>query len=229
MSTLTQEMLRLYSDGFARFGDDPKALFHNDRESQYERFHLLARLFEHETQPFTVHEVGCSVGHFGEFLRKHYPLAVFSGSDIFPPFVDVCRQKFGEDRFFVRDISQSLPDDRYDYVVCCLFNLPGSTPPPEWQRFMHSMLSSMYSLAHRGIGTTCLTTYYDPGKNRPDLHYQDEKELLDFAVHNLSRHVALVATGPLYEYALHVYRPAYVRERHPQDALSKYFSRKESL
>jgi hypothetical protein len=224
MSTVTEELLRLYGDGFARFGDDPKALFHNDRESQYERFHLLARLFEHETQPFTVHEIGCSVGHFGDYLRERYPLAVFSGSDIYPPFVDACRQKFGEDKFFLRDISQALPEDRYDYVVCCgLFNVPGSNLPAEWQRFMHSMLSSMYGLAKKGIGTTYLTTYYDPGKNRPDLNYQDEKELLDFAVRKLSRHFALVATGPLYEYALHLYRPEYVRACHPQPSFSKYF------
>jgi hypothetical protein len=223
MSTISEQMLSLYGRGFEQFGDDPRAFFHNDHDSQYERFHLLAQMFQHETRPFTVHEIGCSTGHFGEFLREFHPLATYSGSDIYAPFADVCRQKYGRDEFFVRDVSREVPADRYDYVVTCLFNLPGTTPRDEWQQFIRSMLTSMYAMAERGVGTTFLTTYYDPGRNSPDLHYQDEKELLDFAVRALSRHVALVASGPLYEYALHVYQPSYVRSRHPQPSLSKYF------
>jgi hypothetical protein len=184
---------------------------------------MMARLFAHERAPFTVHEIGCSTGHFGEFLRQHYPQARYSGTDIYAPFVEICRQKFPDGAFFVRDVIAELPTDRYDYVLCTIFNVPGQTPRDEWQTFIWSMLRTMYSMATRGITTNCLTCYYDPGRNRPDLHYQDEKELMDFTVRHLSRHFVLDELGPLYEYAIHIYHPDYIHVRYPHPAFAKYF------
>lgn len=206
-----------------QYGDDARALGHADQVSQYERFELLAGVFAHETEPFTVHEIGCAMGHFGEFLRQRYPLARFSGSDVYPPFVDMCRTKFPGGQFFLRDITSEAVESRYDYVVNCMFNCPGETPRPEWQSFVYGMLEAMYRLADRGVAATCLTTYFDPGRESPDLHYQDEKAMLDFAVRRLSRHVVLDMSAPLYEYAVRVYRPSYVRSRHPEPQLAKYF------
>jgi len=222
-TTRAESLGVFYTTLFERYGDDARALGHADRVSQYERFEMMARLFAHERRPFTVHEIGCALGHFGEFLRERYPLARFSGSDIQEPFIEVCRRKFPDGEFVLRDIAAVPAEGRYDYVVTCLFNCPGGTPRPEWQQFVYSMLSAMYKLADRGIATTCLTTYYDPGRNRPDLYYQDEKALMDFTAAHLSRHFVLDMEGPLYEYALRVYRHAYVRRRHPEPELSKYF------
>jgi hypothetical protein len=80
--TVNQYMIKTYGGKFEAYGDDPKSFLHNDQESQYERFAMLGRLFANETGPFTVHEIGCSLGHFGDYLKQHFPLAVFSGSVI---------------------------------------------------------------------------------------------------------------------------------------------------
>jgi Methyltransferase domain len=224
--SIVDEQRRLYGELYERYGNDAKALFHNDQDSQYERFSMLTRCFERETSTFTVHEIGCALGHFGQYLKDHFPQAVFSGSDIYPPFVDACRQRFPVNEFFVRDITDKLPEDRYDYVVLCgTFNIPGNTPRDEWQAFLYSMLSAMYGLARKAIGATFLTTYFDPGRDRPDLFYQDEKRLMDFCVRTLSRHFELDEFGPLYEYGLRVYRPEYVRTLYPQNAFAKYFKK----
>jgi hypothetical protein len=221
---IADDQRRMYGELYQRYGDDPKALFHNDRESQYERFKMLARCFSHEMEAFSVHEIGCALGHFGEFLRESFPQAVFSASDIYEPFVNTCRDRFPDREFYLRDITEELPEDRYDYVVICgTFNIPGSVPRDQWQQFVFCMLSAMYAMAVKGIGATFLTTYYDPGRNREDLYYQDEKRLMDLAVRNLSRHFELDSMGPLYEYAFRVYRPEYVRTLYPQMAFGKYF------
>jgi hypothetical protein len=225
--SISDDQRRMYGELYQCHGDDPKALFHNDQESQYERFELLTRCFSRETGAFSVHEIGCALGHFGDLLRERFPQAVFSGSDIYEPFVAKCREHFPHCEFFLRDITEELPADRYDYVVLCgLFNIPGNIPREAWQRFVFSMLSAMYAMARKGIGATFLTTYYDPGRNREDLYYQDEKRLMDFAVRHLSRHFELDACGPLYEYALRLYRPEHVRTLYPQDAFVRYFKKK---
>lgn len=224
MKAVQQEMLRLYGGNYEQAGDKPQVLFHNDQESQYERFAMLGRLFAQETEPFTVHEIGCSMGHFGDYLQQFHPLARFSGSDIYQPFVDLCRERFPASEFFRRDIVETLPMDQYDYVITCgTFNIPGDAPRDQWQAYIYQMAAAMYALARRGMGMTFLTTYYDPGRNRADLFYQNEKELMDFAVRHLSRHFELDEMGPLYEYGIRVYRPEYVRTRYPQAAFAKYF------
>lgn len=220
---LQEAQQRFYGRLHDQYGDDARALGHANQVTQYERFELIAGAFAHESAPFTVHEIGCATGHFGEFLRERYPLAVFSGSDILPPFVDTCRRKFPGGEFFVRNITSEPVAGHYDYVVTCLFNCRGEAPRDEWQQFVYDMLEAMYRLADRGIAATCLTSYIDPGREYPDLHYQDEKALMDFTAARLSRHFALDMRGPLYEYALHVFRPSYVRTRHPDPSLSKYF------
>jgi hypothetical protein len=151
-------------------------------------------------------------------------LAIFSGSDIFAPFVELCQERFSGHEFFLRNITKELPPERYDYVVTCgTFNIIGDGPRDEWQSAIYQMATAMYALAKRGIGLTFLTTYYDPGRNRADLFYQDEKQFMDFAVRTLSRHFELDEMGPLYEYGFRVYRPEYVHLLYPQQAFSKYF------
>jgi hypothetical protein len=226
-TALADEQRRLYGELYEQYGDDPRALFHSNEESQRERFEMLARLFPNQSEPFTVHEIGPALGHFGDFLRERFPQAVFSGSEIFEPFVSVCSRRFPEGEFFLRDITVELPEDRYDFVVLCgTFNIPGEAPREQWQAFVYSMLRAMYAIATKGIGATLLTTYYDPGRERPDLFYQDENALMDFTVRELSRHFDLDSAGPLYEYAIRVYRPEYVQTRYPQPAFAKYFKQR---
>lgn len=224
---IADDQRRLYGDLFARYGDDARALSHGNQESQYERFQMLTRVFGREKARFSVHEIGCALGHFGVFLQEHCPSAVFSGSDIIEHFVETCKTRFSSDNFYLRDITEKLPDERYDFIVTCgLFHIPGNVPRPQFQAFIYTMLKAMYAMASKGIAATFLTSYYDPGYERPELFYQDEKQLMDFTVRELSRHFEFDEFGPLYEYALRVYRPEYIRTLYPQEAFAKYFKNK---
>jgi len=227
MKSVEQAMLKLYGGNYTQYGDTPRTLLHNDHESQHERFTLIHPLFGREQGPFTVHEIGPALGHYGDYLKEYAPQAHFSGSEIFPPFVEICHERFPGHEFYLRNILEEVPSDRYDFVVLIgTFNIPGESLPDEWQTFVYDMLRAMYSLCRKGIGATFLTSYYDPGRNRPDLHYQDERELMDFTVRNLSRHFEIDEMGPLYEYALRVYRPEYIHSLYPQPAFARYFKPK---
>lgn len=60
----------------------------------------------------------------------------------------------------------------------------------------------------------------------PSCFIRIEKQLMDFTVRELSRHFEFDELGPLYEYALRVYRLEYIRALYPQDAFAKYFKNK---
>jgi hypothetical protein len=83
----------------------------------------------------------------------------------------------------------------------------------------------MYAMAIKGIGATFLTGYSDPGRERPDMFYQEEGKIVSFAMVNLSRHIEIDGFGPLYEYGLRVYRPEYVGAVYPQEAFGRYLKR----
>ncbi|QSQ13517.1 class I SAM-dependent methyltransferase [Myxococcus landrumensis] len=221
---IAEEQRAFYGALLDQYGDDPRSLSHRDQATQYERFHRLARVFEGESGPFSVHEIGCGLGHFGEYLQQHHAQARYSGSDVHPSFTEACARKFPQGTFHTRDIVAALPPERYDYLTLSgTFNVRLSASPEEWRGFVEGMLGAMYALCTKGFSVNFLTTFHDPEYTREDLYYQPPGALLDFVVGKLSRFWELDAAGPLYEYTLRVYHPEYVRTRHADDAFTRYF------
>jgi len=222
--SIADEQRRYYGELLRRFGDDPRALGHRDRETQHERFVRLARVFDAEDGPFTVHEIGCGLGDLGGYLADRHPLARYSGSDVCEEFVDACRSRFPEGRFELRDVTAELPDDRYDYVVQSgTLNGRLGTSNAEWTEFVFDLTRAMYRMAGRGVATNFLSSYGDADRKREDLHYQDPIAIVDFVRGELSRHWEIDAAGPLYEFTLRIYRPGYVASRYPDAAFTRYF------
>jgi hypothetical protein len=229
---VSNDIGRMYERLYEQYGDDARSFLHNDQASQYERFDMLTRCLVHEKGPFSVHEIGCSVGHGGDFLADCFPVAEYSGSDVSELFVRRCRSRLPGRKFFVRDITERLPDDRYDFLILNgTFNIPPEGFPREdWQSFIYAMMNAMYAMCQKGIAVNFLTTYYDPGREHPHLHYQDEKAVMDYTVRNLSRHFELDSKGPLYEYAVRIYRPEYIRQLHENyrtESFARYLTKKE--
>lgn len=222
--SLVDTQKKFYADLFAQHGDDPRSLSWRDSETQHERFARITKLFDREQGSFTVHEIGCGLGHFGDFLAEHHPRALYSGSDILPEFVTASQKRFPESEFFERDVSASLPKQKYDFVTLSgTFNLRLQTPVDPWKLFITNMLGAMYKMCTKGIAANFLSTCADAALMQNHLHYQSAAELIDHVSHHLSRHYELDHAGPFFEYTLRVYRPAYVRSCHPSQAFAKYF------
>jgi len=209
---------------WAQHGDDPRALGHRDRATQAERFARLARVFGRERR-FSVHELGCGLGHFGEYLAAEHSGAEYSGSDLVEEFLEVCRRRHPQGRFHLRDVTAQLPAERYDFVTQSgAFNGRLDAEPAAWQAFIERALRAMYAMARCGIASNFLSRYCDPERMRPELHYQDPAQLTDFVVRELSRHYEIDSGGPLYEFTLRVYRPEYVRRAYGAPEFDRYFA-----
>jgi hypothetical protein len=222
--SIRDQQRKFYGDLHRRHGDDPRSLSSRDEKTQQERFHRIAKLFTGATGSFRVHEIGCGLGHFGDFLREHHPKAEYSGSDIVEPFVERCRERHPGREFQLRDVAAEPCADRYEYLTLSgTFNVRLAAEPGEWAAFIERMLLSMWVMCTRGIAVTFLTTYHDADRADPALHYQSEKQILDFATSKLSRHVELDMAGPLYEYTLRIYRPEWVRLAYADEAFARYF------
>ena len=222
--SIRDEQRRRYRELWARFGEDPRALGHRDTPTQYERFQRLSAGFTAEPGSFTVHEIGSGFGDYGLYLSERFPAALYSGSEICEEFVEVARRRIPGARFHLRDVTEELPEERWDYVTQSgTFNGKWDTSPADWQHFVFSMLEAMFALARKGIAVNFLTSYADPPLMRPELHYQEPGALLDFVVEQLSRHFEIDAGGPLFEYTLRVWRPEYVRAAYDGEEFGRYF------
>ena len=221
---IDDEQRRFYSELYRAYGDDPRSLSWGDKVTQYERFDHLARIFPSRDAAFSVHEIGCGLGHFGDFLLERYPNASYSGSDVSAEFVEACRRKFPNSDFFLRNIVETVPTDRYDHLVISgTFDARLSATTTEWSDFVSGMIRSMYMLCRESISANFLTTFHDPAFAQSHLHYQSPAELIEFVVKELSRHYELDAGGPLYEYTLRLYRPETVRRRYSGPEFARYF------
>ncbi|MEI7437213.1 MAG: class I SAM-dependent methyltransferase [bacterium] len=212
---------RYYQTMLQKHGPSPQALGWNDRETQTERFMRLTRLFDHETEPFSLHEIGCGLGDLGVYLKARSMPVEYSGSDVVSDFVEASRQRHPEGQFHVRDLTNAAPGETYDYLT-----LSGTFNPrfEGVETFSRDMLCTMYAMCRRGMAVNFLTSYADPERMRPDLHYADPLKWFDFASRTLSRHVEIDAAGPLFEFTMRIFRPEYVQKRYASPTFDKYFA-----
>jgi hypothetical protein len=215
-----------YRKKYQEYGDDPRSLSWNDRKSQFLRFDSLCDLFRFENNDrFSVHEVGCGLGHFLEYLHGRDLYPVYSGSDIVPEFIEQSKKKFPDAEFYLENIASPYDEIEKRIKNCdyyCLsgtFNPKGDVPLADWENFIHRSISNMFRMARKGICFNFLTSYSD-FKN-PELYYADPRETIDYCIRHLSRFVAMSQTLPLFEFTVLVYRQEYIRKLHP--GFTRYF------
>jgi hypothetical protein len=233
MENIEESQKELYLKKFRAFGEDPRSLSWNDKKSQFLRFKRIAELFKYEnsqlghshSEPFTVHEIGCGLAHFKDFLDSSGYNCTYSGSDIVADFIEHNRRKYPQCRFFLQSIS-----DNYDeiddairnndyYCLSGTFYTMENNDIKDWESFVFKAILSMFRMAKKGIAFNFLTSHADfyDGK----LYYADPKEIIDWCIKNLSRFVVLLHDIPLYEFTVVVYREEFVKEKFPE--YSMYF------
>jgi hypothetical protein len=226
MDEIAESQKRFYQGKFQRYGDAPQSLSWNDKNSQYLRFQKIAELFRYDhSAQFSIHEIGCGLAHFHEFL-KGYPASIsYSGSDIVDEFIEADKVKFPECSFWIENISKDLkainPSVKgYDYY--CLngtFHTKEQNPQGEWEKFVFHSTANMFAMAKKGICINFLTSYSD--FYDPNLYYADPKEILEWCVTNCSRFISISHDIPLYEFFVYIYKEDFIKAAFPE--FPKYF------
>jgi hypothetical protein len=226
MNEIEQSQIRLYLGKYQKFGDDPRSLSWNDSQSQYLRFKNISELFKHEgTNPFTVHEVGCGLGHFKKFLESEQITCTYSGSDIIKEFIDANRRKFPDCSFYIENISKNIEEINPEIVGFDYYFLNGTFYTKErnsiedWEKFIFKSTDNMFQMAKKGICINFLTIYSDYYDD--NLYYADPKKIIDWCIRNFSRFISINHDIPLYEFFVFLYKENFMKEKFP--GYSRYF------
>lgn len=194
-----------YERLLAEHADSAQACSWGSEEVALRNFAAVAQVFAHETQSFSVYEVGCGLGMFQDFLERNFPLAAYSGCDIVEGMVERARARRPDLGVEVRDILTAPPRRSYDYVVVSgLFNLRMHEEPEAWLGFVKSMLRAMYGFAGSGIAANFLTSYVE--WKRVLGYYQNPGEIFDFVQTELSRFSEIRHSYYPWEFVLFSYR-----------------------
>lgn len=215
----------VYRDNFLRNGDTPEATFNTSTTLQDLRFAKLIEHLELGRQAFELHDVGCGICDLWGYLVKRGISACYSGTEIVPEMKELADSKYSDIVVSLRDFTNDVPDDeKHDFVVLAgVFNMPGQLGTLKWQKFTEDVILAMYKVARRGIAFNFLTK--DADFYHPKLFYLDPSTVRDFCVRNLSRHVIIDQSYPLFECTVTVLKPEEVRSRFDSPAFQKYYSK----
>jgi hypothetical protein len=226
MDPVAASQQEFYLKKFRHYGDSPESLSWNDKKTQYLRFEKISELFRYERSvPFSIHEIGCGLAHFREYLDEYPKPFTYSGSDILAEFIEMDKKKFPGCSFVVENISRDLdlltPSIKgFDYY--CLngtFHTKEQNSVEDWEVFVCKSMKNMFSMAKKGICVNFLTSYSDYYDS--NLYYADPKNILDWCVTNCSRFVSISHDIPLFEFFVFVYKEEFIRQQFPD--FPKYF------
>lgn len=195
-----------YEAALEEFGDDPRGVNWRDAESQEMRFAAISGIAD--LSGARIHDVGCGLGHFADWLRRKEINCDYIGSDISEKMIDAAVAHAPPPaELHVADIMVDMEESwmRADYVVNSgVFTVKSTVAEPEWREFVHDMLRAMFRIADRGIAFNLMSSYVDYRDDH--LFYENPKDIMDFCTSELSRKIAIRHDYPLWEYAVYVYR-----------------------
>ncbi len=162
---LLKEISCYYADKLAQHGATPRGVDWNSEESQIVRFEQLCKIM-HDTQVFSLTDIGCGYGALFDFLVAKRSLSSYLGVDISEDMIHAARQHHSghsQAQFIVA----ADPTTISDYAVASgIFNVRLNRNDVEWLDYIQSTLDVLHRTSRYGFAFNCLTSYSDEDKKR---------------------------------------------------------------
>lgn len=204
------ELVEYYEACLAEHGDSHRGVDWPNAADAATRYRVMLDVIRPSHSPVALLDVGCGAGHLLEYMRQRtIPGVDYHGLDLSTKFVELCREKFPETRFYCLDLLRpsdgDVPLPEADYVVMNgVFTEKRSLSYDEMWKFFTSLVERAFSLARVGIAFNVMSKHVD--WERPDLFHVPFDDMARFIRQQLSRHYCFRADYGLYEYTTYVYR-----------------------
>ena len=195
-----------YEACFARHGDTHRGVDWPNAEQASTRYRVMSELMREHEQT-SVLDFGCGAGHFLDYLRaSKYRDVAYSGLDLSPTFIELCRRKYPGVSFECIDAMQSgVRVPQADYIVLNgVFTERCGIAHDTMFEAMAALLAKLFPRARRGLAFNVMSTYVD--WERADLFHVAYDRISRFVVDRLSRHHVIRADYGLFEYTVYVYK-----------------------
>jgi SAM-dependent methyltransferase len=157
-------------------------------------------------------DVGCGFGGLQSYaISKHIDLD-YCGIDVAKNMIDWAVVNVAPGDFLHGDILDHEFNRQFDYVVCNgILTQKLDIPALQMDQFAAQLIRKMFLLCRIGTAFNVMTTkvnYYST-----NLYYREPAEMLSWCLSEISPHIKLDHSYPLYEYTVYLYRnPAVVNQ-----------------
>ena len=191
-----------YSNRLQQYGDDIKTMASGTPERRQIRFDVLSQVGN--MAGASVLDIGCGFGDFYQYLKDRDIRAKYTGYDINGDLIKICRNKFPEADFEVKDIQKDTIFEKFDFVFSSqTFN--NKLQYDDNEKVIKDVLKKAYDICtdRGGVAVDMITSYVDFKEAR--LHYYKPEEIFSYCK-TLTKRVVLRHDYPLFEFAVYMYK-----------------------
>lgn len=190
LRAVDEKLIGRYSTRLAQFGDDPRTLGWDRRESQHARFGVAVSSVDFNGRSLL--DVGCGLADFRDFLEaRGVQPASYAGCDINEDLLERCRQRRPGDLFHRANLLvDDVPGAPFDVVT--LFGvLNFRFREFSNEEFARGMIRRAFEHCREAVVVDMLSERHDARYPKEDfVHYYDPVKMLEFAF-ELTPHVTL--------------------------------------
>ncbi len=199
-------LARHYESCLARHGDTHRGVDWPNKAEAEKRYQVMLEVVR-DSEGVSLLDFGCGAGHFLDFIGKKEVHGLhYTGMDISPQFVDLCRKKHKGVEFRCLDILKTdmqFPD--FDYIVANgVFTEKRELTFDEMWLFVRQALLRLWPHVRCGLAFNVMSKNVEWERN--DLFHVPLDLLSKFIVSELSRNFVFRSDYGLYEVTAYVYR-----------------------
>jgi len=185
-------------------GPSARGLDWKSEEAQTLLFEMIVDLIPSSG---SILDVGCGLAHLFGFLRSRGFEGQYTGVDLSPRLVETARRQHPDLDIREGDMAQAVPEgEMFDHVVASgIFSARLSSPPDEFESYIHHTLERMWMHARESVIFNMLTSYVD---FRSDRLYYGSPEYWVKEAARMSRFFQLRHDSQSYFLTLGIYRSA---------------------
>jgi SAM-dependent methyltransferase len=207
MDPISEALGRHYAETFERHGPTSQGVDWgadvSRAELRYDK--MLAVLGREPAAGASLLDVGCGYGGLlthalGKGMKLDY-----TGIDVAANMVEWATANLSPGRFVLGDVLTHDLGRTFDFVVCNgVLTQKLQTTGLEMDRFAARLIRRLFDLCRRGAAFNVMTTKVNFFAN--NLYYRNPAELLAWCLSDVTPHLRLDHSYPLYEYTTYLYR-----------------------
>jgi SAM-dependent methyltransferase len=150
-------------------------------------------------------DAGCGYGGLQQFaIGKNIDLD-YTGIDVAGNMIEWAQANLPSGNFIHGDILDHKFDRKFDYVVCNgILTQKLEAAGLEMDQFANELIRQMFSLCTIAVAFNVMTTKVNYYSN--NLYYRNPAELFSWCLGEITPHIKLDHSYPLYEYTVYLYR-----------------------
>ena len=206
MNPISETLREHYSQKFAAHGASSEGVDWGPNEANVLlRYQKMLDVIKNPEPARTLLDVGCGFGGLLRYAQEKKIELQYTGIDVAQNMIEWARANQAAGTFILGDIMDHDFGTQFDYVVCNgILTQKLDTAALAMDQFAAQLIRKMFSLCRVGIVFNVMTTKVNYFSNH--LYYRNPAELFSWCLSEISTHIRLDHSYPLFEYTLQIYR-----------------------